>query len=241
MKWLAAGLFCAIGASAQAIPISGQGTWETTLQARDLDGDGSTDAFYDTFLNISWLADANYAASQGIKSWRGPGTMENPRPYIENLTLFGLTDWRLPTAGNGDHSSCSNRGMGIAPGRHCSFQASPADSELAFMYYVHLGNQYGVGGLQNTGDFLNVMAGEYATGSRYTGQYAISYPSTLNTFAMGSGTKILGIEGFPFYAWAVHDGDVGAIAAPIPEPETYAMMLAGLAGLAAYVRRRKTK
>ena len=38
-------------ATAAAVP--GQGTWEATLQARDLDGDTITDAFNDTALNIT--------------------------------------------------------------------------------------------------------------------------------------------------------------------------------------------
>jgi hypothetical protein len=40
------------------------------------------------------------------------------------------------------------------------------------------------------------------------------------------------------YAWPVRTGDV---AAPIPEPETYAMMLAGLGLLGVMTRRRKQK
>jgi hypothetical protein len=31
--------------TAQAGPVSGQGTWETTLESRDRDGDGVADAF----------------------------------------------------------------------------------------------------------------------------------------------------------------------------------------------------
>ena len=42
-----------------AIVVPGQGTWETTLQARNLDGDTTTDAFYDTALSITWLRNAN--------------------------------------------------------------------------------------------------------------------------------------------------------------------------------------
>ena len=46
--------------SVHAIGVTGQGTWETTLQARDLDGNLSTaEAYYDTDLDITWLADAN--------------------------------------------------------------------------------------------------------------------------------------------------------------------------------------
>jgi phage terminase large subunit-like protein len=43
------------------------------------------------------------------------------------------------------------------------------------------------------------------------------------------------IRGNQFHAWAVRSGDV---AAPIPEPETYAMLLAGL-GLLGFMARRK--
>lgn len=48
-----------IAAPVLAGPIPGQGTWESTLQARDLTGDNVADAFYDSVLNITWLADAN--------------------------------------------------------------------------------------------------------------------------------------------------------------------------------------
>ncbi len=50
-------------AAQSSAPVSGQGTWETTLKPRDLTGDGVADAYYDTVLDITWLADANLAAS----------------------------------------------------------------------------------------------------------------------------------------------------------------------------------
>lgn len=43
-----------------AVAVSGQGTWETTLQGRDLYGNSATfEAYYDTVLDVTWLADAN--------------------------------------------------------------------------------------------------------------------------------------------------------------------------------------
>ena len=42
----------------------------------------------------------------------------------------------------------------------------------------------------------------------------------------------------PGYAWAVHDGD---IAAAVPEPQTYALMLVGLGALALAARRRNRR
>lgn len=35
--------------------VPGQGTWESALLPRDIDGDTTTDAFYDTELDITWL------------------------------------------------------------------------------------------------------------------------------------------------------------------------------------------
>ena len=41
------------------VAIGGQGTWESTLKGRNLDGNASTiEAYYDTVLDITWLADA---------------------------------------------------------------------------------------------------------------------------------------------------------------------------------------
>jgi hypothetical protein len=58
-------LTLAVSTSLHAASISGQGTWESTLQGRDLDGNLTTfEAYYDTALNITWLADANYAGTK---------------------------------------------------------------------------------------------------------------------------------------------------------------------------------
>lgn len=50
----------AIAGNAHAVGVAGQGTWETTLQVRDLNGDGGVDAYFDTTLNITWLRDARH-------------------------------------------------------------------------------------------------------------------------------------------------------------------------------------
>ena len=117
-----------ISMSAQAVGVSGQGTWETTLQGRDLDGNAATfEAYYDTVLDITWLADANLAASNtfGLATGTdlGPypgdpsgfsgyiyasGGMNWPgaRMWIDAMNAsnggagyLGYNDWRLPTLG----------------------------------------------------------------------------------------------------------------------------------------------
>ena len=58
--------------TAQAAPISGQGTWETTLQPRDLDGDPTTiEAWYDTVLDCCGL-NIRWSTTHGPRRWPGP-------------------------------------------------------------------------------------------------------------------------------------------------------------------------
>lgn len=75
-RGLAAGVFSALLAAAQAAPVSGQGTWQNSLHARDALGQavGLSDAgamyFYDSTVNITWRADMG---AGGIKNWDDAG------------------------------------------------------------------------------------------------------------------------------------------------------------------------
>ena len=72
-------LLAGLSGAAAAAAVPGQSTWETTLQARDLDGDTVTDAFYDTTLNVTWLRNANV---------NGQMTWNDANPWAANL-VFG--------------------------------------------------------------------------------------------------------------------------------------------------------
>ncbi|MBA4108863.1 MAG: hypothetical protein C0487_04625 [Leptothrix sp. (in: Bacteria)] len=56
------------------------GDWETTLQARDINGDGTVDAYYDTTQDITWLAVINAAAGSSADIIRTGDTI----PYQDN-------------------------------------------------------------------------------------------------------------------------------------------------------------
>lgn len=111
------------------------------------------------------------------------------------------------------------------------------------MYYQNLGNpsRYTPSGadtgclvspsdtcLDNTGPFT-LHSSFYWFGKEYQ-------PNTQQAwfFLMDRGEQASHTKEYSFYAWAVHPGDIGAV----PEPETYALFVAGLVVIGAALRRR---
>ncbi|MEY4764744.1 MAG: hypothetical protein RI907_1417 [Pseudomonadota bacterium] len=214
----------------QAVAISGQGTWETDLQGRDLDGNVANgfEAYYDKALNITWLADANYAKTSGYDA-DGLMTWEQAREWTASLNLGGVTGWRLP---NMQLRMCSGNGFAIA---QCGYYADPSASEAAHMQFTTLGrphiNSTGTASMAQTGPFINIgetwgsMFDDYVTGVKgaWIFNFDSGYQGSSYTFN-------------PHAAWAVHDGDVTAA---VPEPQAAALMALGLIGLTAAARRRQ--
>lgn len=221
---------------------------------------------YDDVLNVTWLQNANYGAGStfddGISSTDGLMTFGNTLAWVTNLSYFDsvrnvtYTDWRLPsvypvhfvqdwrnynftysTDGSTDH------GYNIsAPG---STYPGTTASELAFMYYQNLENKgyFDTQGIHlvgfglvddpsNPNDeslFINLQPDIYWA---YNG-YVIPELGAWE-FSMYDGMQP-NYAGGARYAWAVRDGDVAAV----PEPEIYAMMLAGLGLVGAAARRQR--
>jgi hypothetical protein len=229
LKLLAAVAALATSHVALADPISGQGTWETTLQARDFDGDQVTDAYYDTALNITWLATANAGTTL---NWADANS------WAANLVVGGVTDWRLPSTIDVGNDGCSY--MPGGGGADCGFQPNAASSELAHMYYVTLGNTGSPNdqgspndsswGLHNTGSFLDMRQNVYWSNTIYGPD-----PTAAWGFSNYFGYQAPYEAGYGARAWAVADGDVMAA---VPEPSTYALMLVGLAAVGLVGRRR---
>ncbi|MCV2423015.1 PEP-CTERM sorting domain-containing protein [Paucibacter sp. DJ2R-2] len=224
-----------VAGTAGAVGVPGQGTWQTSLQSRDLDHDGVTDAFYDKELNITWLRNANV---NGAMEWA------SAKSWAEGLTIGGVSGWRLPAMVDTGTAGCN---WSLTGGTDCGFNVQTKAgnvtySELAHLWYETLGNkgQYAPGtgapqpyGLTNTGDFQNLQASIYWTGTEFAPYQATHawYFSTLAGWQDGDFGKQTSL-----YAIAVRDGDVVAV----PEPSTYALMLAGLFAVGVLARRRKS-
>lgn len=235
---------------AHADGVSGQGTWETTLQGRDLDGNAATfEAFYDTVLDITWLANAN--ASGTAMLWH------DATSWTAGLNVNGVTGWRLPVVipvnGSTIDTTFSNNAttdLGFAPtttdGTDGGWRDSAGQplSEFGHLYYVTLGNlgyctpndaspdscviQPGAG-LSNTGPFSNIRLSSYWTGAFITN-------SALNFFFDDSdaGLQLESLLSSGNYVWAVHDGDVSEI----PTPGAIWLFSSGLLCLAKVSRRK---
>ena len=233
------------------------GAAHAALQGRDLNGSaGSFEAYYDTDLDITWLADANYGAgsiyddisyyggttTDGLMTWAAANTWAAQLSFYNPLTNQTVDDWRLPTT----------TGTG-APGAQCTLSSTdcghnvdPTSSEVAHLYFTELGNlstftasgaesgSYFGGAnpessLDNTGPFTNFESGAYWSGTEYELNPLLAW-----YFEPGNGVQTFNEKTFSLYALAVRPGDVAAV----PEAQTYALMLAGL-GLIGWRARRR--
>lgn len=226
---LAAAALAAGSITAQAAPISGQGTWETTLQPRDLDGDPTTiEAWYDTVLDLLWLEHpvVNYTWSEAMA-------------WAASLDIHGVTGWRLPVVVDTGAPGCDSS----SGGTDCGFNVDTSGSEWAHLWYETLGNlaRFAPGietspqpgwGLSNTGPFQHLEAGTY-----WTGTASAANPVDAWMFQTSDGLQSINHQDSRVSVMAVRPGDV---VARVPEPGTLAMLFGGLAVLGLVRARQRS-
>lgn len=224
------------------------GSAHAALQGRNMDGNALTfEAYYDTVLDITWLADANFAKTSGYDAdgamtWAAANTWADNLSFTNPLTNQTYADWRLPTTTDTGTAGCDY----AYSGTDCGYNVDPASSEMAHLYFVTLGNQsyytttgavsnaYAGGAnpnstLDNVGPFINFQSDFYWSGTEYA-----PAPSLVWFFYAGYGLQDVNGKTGSLYALAVSPGDIAAV----PEAQTYALMLAGL-GLIGWRARRR--
>lgn len=181
---------------------------------------------YDTLLNVTWLQDANYAKTSGFDT---DGLMDwgTAKSWASNLVYAGYSDWRLPTS---DPACFAGDVIGKC-----------ASSEMGKLYEVTLGNISAYQpeainhGLKNNGQFQNLNEGH-----GYWSSTELFFDSNQASdfafyFHFAGGGQAYGLKVGSHYAMAVRDGDVAAV----PEPKTYALLVAGLGIMGALAHRKQ--
>lgn len=171
-------------------------------------------AYYHEELGISWLANASLG---GFVDWN------TANAWAAGLTVAGVGGWRLP-----DHD-VDDDGIIV----DCSNPAETAcsDNEMGYLYYrqnVRWNDPLPFLGIQNE-DYWGIEAFDDPNPSS---------PSSHWVFNLGQdGSQNQNSDGFRNWAWAVHDGDVGALSA-IPLPAAGWLFATALIGLAGFGGRR---
>lgn len=217
---------------------------------------------YDDVLDVTWLADANYARTSGYDE-DGRMTWSEAMTWVEQLTydhvVGGVTintydDWRLPALLDQGSASYkwSNSGSDTGYNVRTVGEDGTVYSELAYMYYFNLGFK---GYYANTGAYQSDFGifGDGTSGGERNGLGPNNVIVNLQSFVYWSGTAyepLSATDAWNFntgdghqnyygqnnwlYAWAVRSGDVAAI----PEPTSAALFGVGLALLAGMRRIR---
>lgn len=197
---------------------------------------GVPEAYFDTVMGVTWLADANFSRTS-----HAPGALPDGRfstwfdamTWAQGLSIHGQTGWRLPSS----DPSC----VGLFNWGDCD----RSKSEFHWMFLEDLGASYGYDITTSHGAgydlFTNIMGGwaYWSETEDLTPGWAFVW-STLRSIP-GVAPKVpLFPVGAPYFAWAVHDGDVGrASTGLLAEPGTSALSLALLVALALSMRTQR--
>jgi hypothetical protein len=138
-------------------------------------------------------------------------TFAQASSWAGSLVVDGVSGWRLPTS----NVTCQSY--------NCT------SSEMGHLFYTELGSTGGQH--MKAGDLQNLTFTGY-----WSGSVDLTRSGQAWAFSTIDGQQFSALVGDKYSALAVHNGD---ILTAVPEPETYAMMLAGLGLIGAISRRRK--
>lgn len=178
-------------------------------------------AIYDTDLNITWLADANYAGT--TMDWA------TANRWVASISIGGVSGWRLPTTLQPDNS--------CPPSAYSPQGTNCTGSEMGHLFYNELGGvasgTFSLIDVHN--DNFNLFQNfQVQTGGYWSGTELVPNPEQNAWYFNLNGGQYYIAEWHVLSALAVHDGDV------VPVPAAAWLFGSGLIGLAGLARKRKS-
>lgn len=189
---------------------------------------------YDNVLGITWLYDANYAATSGYASANANGDIDSfpgniqesgrmgwqaALDWVAQLDFAGHSEWRLPKID--PDCPVENANLG-----HDVLVCDSTETEMGYMFYENLGVRPGRGimdaAMLNDPNFNHeayslfenlTLDTSHWSSTEYT--YSAN-PELALSFYNNDGGVHISDKYFSRYAWAVHDGDIGLAVAPLP-------------------------
>ena len=222
-----AGLIAVVSLSARAAVLPLEGRLETAP------GSGVYQAYYDPNINVTWLADANLAASNtfGVTGIDTNGRMSWYTAFdwiaaMNASSYLGFSDWRLPSFdgnGNGTIEIYGGYCFYSGPGSSC------ADNEMNFLRWQQNISFQGPGYYSTDSEpFINMYR-------YYWSDAELGISARLYDFFRGSSTAAL--KQYRLGAvWAVRTGD---IVTTVPEPAAIWLTGLGLIGVLAAARGKR--
>jgi len=175
---------------------------------------------YDSDQDITWLANANAGAGSsfddGSNTNDGRMRWSSANAWAASLNIGGFTDWRLPNMdinGDGTVEDCS-----LVTSTEC------LDNEYGYHFYVN-----GID-TTNTGLFGTIPTNDFWSATASSASEAWLFDFTFN-----NGSQLASSVNLNAYAWAVHEGNIGAL----PIPAAVWLFGSGLLGLIGVARRKK--
>jgi len=242
--------FCGLALLLLALPLAARA---------DLLSRANGQAYYDTVLDITWLADANYARTTGFASY-GLMNWVEANAFASNATVLGLTDWRLPTlssiTGGASFSlGFSNNGSTDAgyaiTGQGWATSTGAVTSELGYLFYVDLlragrclANNSDPSSCVSNPAWSQSNKGPFAAVPGYSFWTDVEAgSSTAWSVNLASGQQTPTAKTATGMAWLVHSGDALMTAQelePVPVPAAGWLFGSALFGWVAVARRRQT-
>ena len=186
--------------------------------------DNGNGLIYDDVLKITW------AQPDNARNWDAANT------WASGLTLGGVSGWRLPYI-----SVAEGAGPFTGTPVDCSTASESAcrDNELGYMYYHNLGGIRNEEILINNDDpdlalFSTLRSYGYWSGTEFESSVDLFLDNAW-LLDFDGGRSFTNGKIVPYYSWAVHPGNVGAV----PVPAAIYLFGSGLLGLIGIARRKK--